>query len=298
MTNKEKRKQLIEKTVEKHLSHKFTAYHVNDILCRTPFFADVNGVKKGVPCGRCFYCRLKKKQEWKFRILSEFSTSQQGYFLTLTYDNQHVTEELEKKHIKNFLDSLRRYFKRDRNEVLRYFVAGEYGERYGRPHWHLAVFNKIDRKEIEKYWKKGFIDIQPLNQQTAAYIAGYVLKKLVDDSKKDLNREQLSKKLYKSQSRLLGYSYILDLINKKKFDKIRSVPKSLLRKIKEENFGLYLDVIRGLKSRNENSFLDRILLGVDQHAPKEYETLKTEAVEALENYLSSFYQIYKDRRKF
>jgi hypothetical protein len=296
--NQKKRKELIEKTVKKHLAHKFNSYYINEILCSAPYYATVNGLKKAMPCGRCFYCRLKKKQEWKFRILSEFSTSQEGYFITLTYDNLHVTQELEKKHIKNFLDSLRRHFKRDRKEKLRYYVCGEYGERFGRPHWHLAIFNKITRNELEKYWKRGFIDIQPLNNQTASYIAGYVLKKMVDDGKRDLDRQELEKKLYKSQSRLLGYKYILELISKKKYDKIKSVPKSLLKKIKEENFKLYLEIIKALKTRNQTSYLDKILLNVDQHAPDEYENLKNKTIRALEDYLNSFYQIYKDKRGF
>jgi len=34
---------------------------------------------------------------------------------------------------------------------------------------------------------------------------------------------------------------------------------------------------------------------VDQHAPDEYENLKNKTVKALEDYLNSFYQIYKDK---
>lgn len=92
---------------------------------------------------------------------------------------------------------LQLFFKRLRKRLpykVRYFGCGEYGDRSERPHYHLALFNykrceygQTRKKksgccpqcaEIEAAWGLGNILLGELNQQSAAYIAGYILKKM------------------------------------------------------------------------------------------------------------------------
>lgn len=76
---------------------------------------------------------------------------------------------------------------------LRYFAVGEYGEENFRPHYHLALFgfssDGVGRIRnhgisyesdplIDRVWELGKTDVRPLVVETAAYVAGYVTKKL------------------------------------------------------------------------------------------------------------------------
>lgn len=72
-------------------------------------------------------------------------------------------------------------------------MCGEYGENYGRPHFHACVFGLdfpdrvihsrtgsdhfIYRSEIlEKLWPFGFSSVADFSFETAAYVARYVMK--------------------------------------------------------------------------------------------------------------------------
>jgi len=110
-------------------------------------------------------------------------------------------------------DSLRRdvqlFIKKLRYELttrnphakVRYYAVGEYGERFKRPHYHIALFGE-DFSDDRKYWRTsgahpcyrssrlerlwtdskgrslGNSEIGELTIDSAAYIAAYVLKKV------------------------------------------------------------------------------------------------------------------------
>ena len=61
------------------------------------------------PCGQCIACRLRKRQEWTFRILLEMRSYQYSYFVTLTYNDEVIPEKgsLRKKDLQLFLKRLR-----------------------------------------------------------------------------------------------------------------------------------------------------------------------------------------------
>lgn len=87
-----------------------------------------------VPCGRCIGCRIDKARDWAVRIMCESYTSQSSWFLTLTYDNEHMDSlSLVKSDLQDFIkkvrDKVRSY---NSNIKVRYFGCGEYGDRSGR----------------------------------------------------------------------------------------------------------------------------------------------------------------------
>ena len=111
-----------------------------------------------IPCGQCIGCRLQKKQDWATRIEMEARDypKEQIWFVTLTYDDEHipgirhstgeifrgaqyvklknedslaVNQTLWYEDIQKFLKRLRKAY----NRPIRYFAAGEYGEKNGRP---------------------------------------------------------------------------------------------------------------------------------------------------------------------
>jgi hypothetical protein len=74
-------------------------------------------------------------------------------------------------------------------------MAGEYGENFGRPHFHACIFgydfhdkklwqrtpagSKLYRSsDLEKLWPFGYSSIGDVNFESAAYVARYIMKKI------------------------------------------------------------------------------------------------------------------------
>lgn len=112
-------------------------------------------------CGYCIGCQLDHAKEWAGRIIAEAATSTSAYFVTFTYDDDHlykvpvnvdeetgeVLEELPSVSVRDwqlFMKRLRKsqskYFG---NDNIRYFVGAEYGSKTFRPHYHAILFNLI-----------------------------------------------------------------------------------------------------------------------------------------------------------
>jgi len=61
--------------------------------CKRPFLK--NGIP--CPCGRCSACRSNRASGWGFRIALEAERLGSAFFITLTYDNEHVPRKYLKK---------------------------------------------------------------------------------------------------------------------------------------------------------------------------------------------------------
>lgn len=81
-------------------------------------------------------------------------------------------------------------------------MCGEYGEEFGRPHFHACLFgadfadklylsrtgsgSKLYRSaELEKLWTHGFSSIGDVTFESAAYVARYVMKKVTGNLAKE-----------------------------------------------------------------------------------------------------------------
>lgn len=102
-----------------------------------------------VPCGKCAFCIKKAIDAWCLRLAHEMEVSSSAFFITLTYDDEHLPPgaELCKRDLQLFLKRLRK-----RNAGIRYFAIGEYGTEKGRPHYHAVIFNLIDLCLITDSW--------------------------------------------------------------------------------------------------------------------------------------------------
>lgn len=125
--------------------------------------------------------------------MHEASMHSDNCFVTLTYDDQHLPHpnSLHLPHLQRFLKRLRRAIEPQR---LRFYAAGEYGERFQRPHYHIAIFGWDDPKKIslgtrngfpiwrseliEAKWQKGRSEVGVLCFESAAYVARYIMKKV------------------------------------------------------------------------------------------------------------------------
>ncbi len=123
-------------------------------------------------------------------------------FITLTFDEEHLPKDgsLDVKHWQDFAKRLRK-----KMGSYRYYHCGEYGDRYGRPHYHACLFGidfTEDRQLVDpnngqplyesqlltNTWGKGTqCIIGNLTFDSAAYVSGYILKKINGKKKKTVN---------------------------------------------------------------------------------------------------------------
>lgn len=120
-------------------------------------------------------CRINRRRLWTGRILLEAGLHDFSSFATLTYSDDNVTD-LNPDHLQAFWKALRY----ELGFPIRYFAVGEYGELRFRPHYHAIIFGLpfTASAVVEKAWGLGFISLGEVNAATAAYVTGYVSKKM------------------------------------------------------------------------------------------------------------------------
>lgn len=116
-------------------------------------------------------------------------------FLTLTYStaNLPLDGSVTVRDVQLFLKRLRKALYPER---VRFFACGEYGERTGRPHYHMVLFGedfttdrvlhrKNDRGDLlytsstlTNLWNLGHATLGDVTYQSASYTARYSLKKI------------------------------------------------------------------------------------------------------------------------
>lgn len=184
------------------------------MLCKKPITLFGNRVPFG--CGQCLPCTISKRRVWTHRLMLENNFHDSAIFLTLTYADEHLPEPFEIKpfektrfkgsfaqhsvrpdHHKKFMKDLRS----KTGLPLRFYGVGEYGDLTMRPHYHYALYgyprctggtayyNGVFRPchctsctTIASVWRNGHIFSGDLELDSAQYIAGYVTKKLTDNS--------------------------------------------------------------------------------------------------------------------
>lgn len=161
-------------------------------------FREVGDVLYGfdVPCGRCIGCRLERSRQWAVRCVHESMFHTDNCFITLTYDDAHLPAHNSLDY-KDFQLFMRRLRKRFRPSKVRFFMAGEYGEMFDRPHFHAILFGvnfsdrkfhtvsgdfNVDTSEIlSSLWPQGYSSVSDFSYETAAYVARYCTKKVTGD---------------------------------------------------------------------------------------------------------------------
>ena len=145
-----------------------------------------------LPCGCCAGCKISHQREWSVRCSLEAEYHAQNCMITLTYEDRLRPKRLIKRDLQDFI-------KRMRNKGIhfRYFGCGEYGTLNGNCHFHIIMFGYWPKdakfefnsksgypvyssKFVFDVWHRGFISVSEMSPGTAAYVAGYVDKKLGD----------------------------------------------------------------------------------------------------------------------
>lgn len=165
-----------------------------------------------LPCGKCIACRLENARQTAVRCVHEALMYEKNSFITLTYSDEHLkSPKLHYPDFQKFVKRLRSNIYESHKDILEnkedyekikigVFVAGEYGDKEHRPHWHAIIFNwrpedctyyrttnRGDRifrsKLLDDLW--GFNDpekrpneIGEVTFHSAGYVARYAAKKL------------------------------------------------------------------------------------------------------------------------
>lgn len=124
--------------------------------------------------------------------MHEADLHEENCFGTLTYDREHLPRygSLQRRDFQKFMKRVRRSVE---PKKVRFFHAGEYGDRNGRPHYHFLLFGHAfsDRvairdgaiplyrsESLEALWPAGVSSVGELCFESAAYVARYVMKKV------------------------------------------------------------------------------------------------------------------------
>lgn len=145
-----------------------------------------------LPCGRCEACLMDRAREWTARCLFEAEYHTQACFITLTCDDDHMSDTfpngvLDHRPWQLFAKSLRQQV-----GSFRFLMCGEYGTESHRPHYHaliygyepddLVVYHPFPQplyisETLSRLWNRGFVTVGELSMQSIQYVCRYVMKK-------------------------------------------------------------------------------------------------------------------------
>lgn len=154
-----------------------------------------------IPCGKCEVCKANQARQKGERAMAEASSYLYNECINLTYNEENLPRNssgrgtLRYKDVQLFKKRLLKYWKEHYNEdKIKFLCACEYGEQYGRPHYHMIMFNfqchdkydwgqsKKGSKQfrspiIEKLWGLGNVTLGEVTPETIQYVSNYCLKK-------------------------------------------------------------------------------------------------------------------------
>lgn len=165
-----------------------------------------------LPCGHCTGCKMQNASSWANRMEMELPYHENAWFLTLTYDDEHVpwsynqglgvnkrTGEIEIENLTLNYDDMKKFWKRLRRymdyhgltkyEIIvdedgkerkisttKYFQAGEYGGKTHRPHYHAIVYDlPIKQDELKEYKRKNGVIYYNVDWITKIWGMGHVV---------------------------------------------------------------------------------------------------------------------------
>lgn len=156
-----------------------------------------------VPCGYCHKCRKTDRNNWSIRTQH---TIKDGTFITLTIAPEHYKNTLVKQDLKDYLKRLREHIRRNEQEHyekhnFKYFATGEYGDRFGRGHYHI-ICNYKNHKVIKEKWNYGHVYIGNAEGASINYSTKYIQKT------KSKNRKEEKEEEFRLMSKGLGKEFI------------------------------------------------------------------------------------------
>ena len=252
------------------------------MVCQHP----INLGGQTFPCGRCVACKIQRTSQWTLRLMHELDYHNTSSFVTLTYDEAHVPDELKPKHLQDFFKRLRSH---NVDRRIKYYACGEYGETFGRPHYHIIMYGiGVKEKEvIQDSWHFGFVKLGTVTPQSIRYVVSYIM----DKEQSIAMSEFVGKKQppFQRSSQGLGKQWLLEnkeevlksLVIKSKGKEL-SLPKYYWNLIRDDVDDKTLDMIKVNKSEQRHDELERN--GVAYFGLADYEReLRQQKVEECKN---------------
>lgn len=173
-----------------------------------------------IGCGKCELCRVERRYSRALRIMLEAeSWPESTYFITLTFDNEHLGDgELDHSEWSQFIKNFRQKFCqaqfcniKDRGgkrhgrvysktfKEIKQVMCGEYGDVFGRKHFHGIIFNHsfsdvtftgeysakgnqiFTSESLRDVWKKGRVQVEKVTFDLALYVGSYITDPMDDD---------------------------------------------------------------------------------------------------------------------
>lgn len=170
-----------------------------------------------IPCRYCVNCRRDKQNELVDRATYEYCKRLSASFLTVTYDDVWLVDRcavtdnfglifdedngkkvirtsLNFRDVRNFIHALRQRVKEHYDKMrekdpnyfnvlmqpdFSYMYVGEYGDMYGRCHFHILFFGldfALCKKMFRETWRFGICDVLPLLDGGIRYVTKYMDK--------------------------------------------------------------------------------------------------------------------------
>lgn len=151
------------------------------MYCTNPSFIYGRGFIK---CRHCKACIVAKKKEWADRLIIERTYWPYSYFVSLTYDPEHMPADLslDPKAMIDWKKRLGYYF----GKVPQLYYCGEYGDEGDLPHYHAIVYLDEDGFEkLRKSWTLGRVCVEYATPERCSYTAGYTTEKLDKPERND-----------------------------------------------------------------------------------------------------------------
>jgi hypothetical protein len=175
--------------------------------CLNPINIEGRGI---FPCGQCRICREMRSSMWSTRMMHERQYWDSSVFLTLTYNNRFlpIDGNLDKYELQCYIKRIRKAIE---PKKIKYFACGEYGEKFGRPHYHLIIFGLgvRDYNLFLTEWQCGFIKCDIVGRAQCRYVTKYVTKAPLGRSKRECLRLSRTPE-FQTCSRGLGLSWLME----------------------------------------------------------------------------------------
>lgn len=155
-------------------------------MCTRPVYIRDGGF---VACRQCRQCRFDRVNSWVGKAIAESKTSRHCLSVTLTYSNDPkngvAMKVLHYADIQKFLKRIRQWYPdNDKLGNVRFMVAGEYGDKTARAHWHIMLFFSGQmpplppegKRAAWQFWPHGHVFSQPAGEGGIRYMCKYLLK--------------------------------------------------------------------------------------------------------------------------
>lgn len=136
---------------------------------------------KAFACRKCWQCKENAIQDWVGRCIAESRVASASYAVTFTYGggDHAAAYVLTYSHVQKMFKLMRWH-----GYTFKFFVAGEYGTRKGRAHWHAILFfhgkvpkiDKLRRRFDFEFWPHGHTLWDKISPKSVRYVCKYLRK--------------------------------------------------------------------------------------------------------------------------